>query len=93
VEIQIHLSDTFSIKRGKYMLTYSEWKNAERNGTVQYVSEPYLRFRKWHVMVYNMSMFCGEFEIDDESEGIKIYLKEMQTEHKQKVTKPTLNAS
>ena len=75
------------------MLTYSEWKNAERNGTVQYVSEPFLHFRKWHVTVYKMSMFCREFEIDDEREGLKEYLRELRMQHKPTVEEPTLKVS
>ena len=75
------------------MLTYSEWKNAERDGTVQYVSEPFLRFRKWHVTVYKMSMFCEEFEIDDEREGLKEYLRELSMQQNPKVEEPTLKVS
>jgi hypothetical protein len=61
------------------MLTYSEWKEAERQGLVEYVSEPYLRARKWHVTVLKVDSFCGEIELDDEREGLVEYLKELRT--------------
>ena len=66
------------------MLTYSEWKDAEKRGTVQYVSEPYLRWRKWRVLVLKMGMFCTEFELDDEREGLTVYLQELRRQGTEK---------
>ena len=69
------------------MLTYSEWKDAEKRGIVQYVSEPYLRARRWHVLVLKLSMFCSEFELDDEREGLAVYLQELRQQGTEKKTK------
>jgi hypothetical protein len=59
------------------MLTYSEWKDQERKGYVQFVSEPFFRARKWHVLVEKMPLNITEQELDDVREGLRIYLKEL----------------
>lgn len=60
------------------MLAYSEWKAAEEKGIVHYVTEPYLRLGKWHVLVFKRPMDCAEFELEDEREGISVYLRDMR---------------
>jgi hypothetical protein len=58
------------------MLTYSEWKEQEKKGYVQFVSEPFFRARKWHVLVEKMPLKIYELELDDVHEGLQFYLKE-----------------
>jgi hypothetical protein len=59
------------------MLTYSEWKDQERKGYVQFVSESFFCARKWHVLVEKMPLNITEQELDDVREGLRIYLKEL----------------
>jgi len=67
------------------MLTYSEWKKAEKIGAVYEVSEPYLHARKWCVLVFIAPMKCAEYELDEIKEGLTEYLKELHKREREKV--------
>ncbi len=62
-----------------HMLTYSEWKEQEKKGYVQFVSEPFFRARKWHVLVEKRPLTISEQELDDTREGLYIYLKKLSS--------------